>query len=68
MIFDSLEEAIRSLSENCHDGIIVPSYDSIGFLSRIKNLFNSGKLLIAEESNEELRNFLQIESELNELF
>ena len=68
LIFDSLEESVLTLEENCQDGIIVPLVDSLDLLRKINILFNSGKFLIEEESEEDSRNFLQLKMALNELF
>lgn len=68
LIFESLEESVLTLEENCQDGIIVPLVDSLDLLRRINSLFNSGKFLIEEESEEDSRNFLRLKMDLNELF
>lgn len=67
LIFNSLEEAVKSLEENCQDGIVVPLMHSLQLLLRIKGLFNSGNLLFEEEPNEDRINFMQIKMDLDEI-
>lgn len=67
LIFESLEEAENTLNENCQDGIIVPLINCIDLIKRINDLFNSGKILLDEETSEDRENFMQIKNEIKEL-
>ena len=67
LIFESIKEAETTLKENCQDGIIVPLADCIDLLKRINSLFDSGKLLIEEETREDKINFFQLKKDLKEL-
>jgi hypothetical protein len=60
LLLESIENAIDFLEENCQDGIIVPLADSFELLRRINGLFNSGKLYLEEETEEDSMNFLQL--------
>lgn len=68
LIFDSLQEAETTLKENCQDGIVVPLSNFIDLLKRINRLFDSGRLLIEEETKEDKKNFVQLKKDLKELF
>ncbi len=67
LIFASLEDAENSLQKNCQDGIIVPFADCVDLLKRINSLFDSGKLIIEEETAEDRKDFIQIRNEIMEL-
>lgn len=67
LIFESLKEAENSLQENCQAWIIVPLADCIDLLKRINSLFDSGKLIIEEETTEDRKNFIQLRNEIKEL-
>jgi len=67
LIFESIKEAETTLEENCQDGIIVPLANCIDLLKRINSLFDSGKLIIEEETREDKIKFFQLKKDLKEL-
>ncbi len=67
LIFENLQNAETTLKENCHDGIVVPLIDSISLLKRLDSLFNSGKILIEEETTEDKKNFIQLRNDMKKL-
>ncbi len=68
LIFESFQEAESTLYENCQDGIIVPIIGVFDLLKRINSFFESGKILIEEETIEDKQNFIQLKKDLKELF
>ncbi len=67
LIFENIKKAETTFEENCQDGIIVPLADCIDLLKRINSLFDSGKLLIEEETREDKIKLFQLKKDLKEL-
>ncbi len=68
LIFDNIKDAETTLEENCQDGIVVPLADNIKLLRRINDLFESGKILLEEETTEDRKNYLQLKKDLKDFF
>ena len=60
LVFETLQNAEATLAENCQDGIVIPLTDSVDLFKRINSLFNSGKLIIEEETTEDKKNLISL--------
>ena len=67
LVFETLQNAEATLAENCQDGMVIPLTDSIDLFKRVNGLFNSGKILIEEETTEDKNNFNQLKKDIKNL-
>lgn len=67
LILSNLKDAETLLEEYCQNGIIVPLSNTIDVIKRVKEMLDSGKIYIEEETIEDRKNLIAIENDLGEL-
>jgi hypothetical protein len=64
LILKNLKDAETILTEYCQNGIIVSLSDTIAVVKRVKEMLDSGKLYIEEDTIEDRKNYESIKKDL----